>query len=96
MRLSAEERSAITSSISALDPGAEVFLFGSRADDSLSGGDLDLLIISNRIGFTEKITLLTELKTQLGDRKIDLLVRSREEALTDPFVQSIRPTAVRI
>lgn len=53
-----------------------VYLFGSRTDDKQKGGDIDLLI-KNMNGATltieTKIRFLAELKTQIGDRKIDVV-----------------------
>lgn len=56
--------------------GAKVYLFGSRTNDDLKGGDIDLLIGNNNeaVLTTEaKIRFLTELKMQIGDRKIDVV-----------------------
>ena len=52
--------------------GVEVFLFGSRTDDSKRGGDIDLLVRSTG----EKkgiLRMVTKLKLALGDRKIDVI-----------------------
>jgi predicted nucleotidyltransferase len=59
--------------------GAEIFLFGSRTDDTKKGGDIDLYIIPNSDEcyldlFDKKMTLLLKLETLLGDQKIDLLL----------------------
>ncbi len=54
-----------------------VWLFGSRIDDSLKGGDIDLLIetdkpILNRAEMNAKYTAL--LQQQLGDQRFDILL----------------------
>jgi predicted nucleotidyltransferase len=58
-----------------------VYLFGSRTDDSLRGGDIDLYIDlkeelePNRI-MLQKAEFLAKLDILLGEQKIDLLVRT--------------------
>lgn len=53
-------------------------LFGSRADDSKRGGDIDLYIETNLTqGVIEKkIKLLVKLKDHLGDQKIDIVINN--------------------
>ena len=55
--------------------GVEVFLFGSRTDDSKRGGDIDLLVRSTgeKKGILERVRMVTRLKLALGDRKIDVI-----------------------
>ncbi|MBI3773638.1 MAG: nucleotidyltransferase domain-containing protein [Gammaproteobacteria bacterium] len=57
---------------------ASVYLFGSRVDDAQRGGDIDLYIelpeiVPQRLEKT--LRLQAELKKQLGDRKIDIIVK---------------------
>lgn len=58
---------------------ASVYLFGSRVYDDKKGGDIDLLIIPNKSAnssfYSEKIKLLATLKINLGDQKIDIIVK---------------------
>ena len=44
MRLDSEEKKALYKALEGID--GEVFLFGSRVDDSKKGGDIDILIFS--------------------------------------------------
>lgn len=56
--------------------GTSVSLFGSRIDDKKKGGDIDLFIKNkNETALTleAKIHFLAELKTRIGDRKIDVV-----------------------
>jgi predicted nucleotidyltransferase len=74
MRLRDTERQAIVRAIRSADPGAAVYLFGSRVDDSAKGGDIDLLVVSRKIDEMSKLEILATLHEQLGDQRIDLVV----------------------
>lgn len=53
-----------------------VYLFGSRTDDSKRGGDIDILIRTDReekMGVLARIRMIARLKLLLGDRKIDVI-----------------------
>ena len=93
MRLSPEERQAIREVAAASDPEAAVFLFGSRARDDLRGGDIDLLVMSQRIDADERRRMKLKLMDRLGERKIDLLV-ARDT--TQPLVRIALAEGVRI
>lgn len=53
----------------------EIYLFGSRVDDSKKGGDIDLyLVVENKINmFKNKIKFLAKIKRELGEQKIDVI-----------------------
>jgi predicted nucleotidyltransferase len=57
---------------------SQVYLFGSRVDDSKKGGDIDLYIETESKDdiFEKKIRLLVELKKKLGERKIDVVINN--------------------
>jgi predicted nucleotidyltransferase len=80
MRLTESQQKMIahtTSEIFGAD--ASVTLFGSRTDDSARGGDIDLLISTGLDAETarqRKIRFLTVLKRRIGDRRIDVVLRS--------------------
>lgn len=60
---------------------ASVSLFGSRADDSARGGDIDLFITTDLDAETarrRKLRFLTVLKRRIGDRRIDVVLHSPE------------------
>lgn len=52
-----------------------MFLFGSRLDDKKKGGDIDLLIRTEneKKGVLARIRMLSRLKLDLGDQKIDII-----------------------
>lgn len=93
MRLTELQISVIQQEIKSIDESAKIYLFGSRADDTQRGGDIDLLIHSKIIAKTELRKIKWHLLELLGEQKIDLLV-SKE--LQEPFVQLILPTSIEL
>lgn len=67
---------------------------GSRTRDDLKGGDIDLLILSDKIGFPEKISIGLAIKQSIGDQKIDITVAGKSSH--DPFVVSILNDAISL
>ena len=94
MRLTSRQRTAIlTTARELFGPKVRVILFGSRVDDRLRGGDIDLMIdtdLDRQSAHESKLTFLVELKKRLGDRKIDVIVRS-----PDRPAKSIHDAALR-
>lgn len=84
MRLSLFEIDAIKQSVYGLDPDAQIFLFGSRADDMKKGGDIDLLIISSLLTSSDKIKIKASLFKKLEEQKIDITIAADT---TKPFVR---------
>jgi predicted nucleotidyltransferase len=79
MRISAFEKEAILNIVGNKDPAAKIWLFGSRADDSKKGGDIDIGILSEKIDFAEKLGIKTALCEKIGEQKIDLVVSKTGE-----------------
>lgn len=96
MRLSPKEQTAIVQEIRNRDQDAVIYLYGSRTDNQLKGGDIDLLVVSQVIGYRDKVDILLDIKARIGEQKIDLKVVSAEALAKDAFVQSILPTAIRL
>jgi predicted nucleotidyltransferase len=84
MRLSKAEIEAISQTIRCLDDQARICLFGSRADDRKRGGDIDLLILSEKLSESDRGTIRLILHEKLGEQKIDIVI-ARD--LSDPFVR---------
>ncbi len=84
MRLSEFERNTIVHVVRSFDPSARVYLFGSRADDRQKGGDIDILIISDKIHLKEKIKIRLALYDALGEQKLDIVVSANG---SDPFAK---------
>ena len=49
MRLDPDEIEILKESLKDLDKEAKIYLFGSRVNDDLKGGDIDLLVISKKL-----------------------------------------------
>lgn len=79
MRITSEQIHIIKTTVAQLiGPTSRVWLFGSRADDGLRGGDIDLLVetedsIPNRAQMI--CQLYGALIMALGDRKLDVLLK---------------------
>jgi uncharacterized protein len=93
MRLSKQEQQAVSQAIHQADMAASIYLFGSRVDDTAKGGDIDLLVLSKKIKLRDKLSILSQLHRQLGQRKIDIAVFPDDHA---PFPQMAMQTGVLI
>lgn len=85
MRLSAFQKKIIVQNTQKFfGDNAKVWLFGSRTDDSKKGGDIDLYIETDlELGTVRaKLDFLGVLQDELGEQKIDILVRSRSKSMT--------------
>ena len=84
MRLSKTEIETISQIIRCRDNRARIYLFGSRVDDAKKGGDIDLLILSEKLSESDRGTIRLRLHEKLGEQKIDIVI-ARD--LSDPFVR---------
>ncbi len=75
MRLSPHYIDTIKKYFYAFFDDGEIYLFGSRTDDSKKGGDIDLyLVVKNHDNlFEKKIKFLSRVKMELGEQKIDIV-----------------------
>jgi len=76
MRLTNSEVKAITSIFKEVFKSGQIYLFGSRVDDSLRGGDIDLYIQTDNMDnlMEKKIEFLVSLKRKIGEQKIDVVI----------------------
>jgi uncharacterized protein len=93
MRLRKEEILAIKDTVKELDAGCRIILFGSRADDSKKGGDIDLLLYSKKLKFNDKIKILARLNEKLGEQKIDIIIAGNN---LNPFVKYAEKNGVEL
>ena len=74
MRLSPATCQAIRSNVAKMIPEADCYLFGSRTDDTLKGGDIDLLILTpEKLPLTQISRLRRSILNQIGEQKLDLV-----------------------
>jgi predicted nucleotidyltransferase len=86
----------------------QVYLYGSRADDTKKGGDIDLLITSsasnaNLLNLENKLNFLAVLQDKIGDQKIDVVYDNipesaceSEQNLKKQFLTQIRKESVQL
>ena len=95
MRLGANEVKTIREEIWQSDPAAEIYLYGSRADDSAKGGDIDLLVVSDRLGFRDVLRLRTRILDRIGWQQLDLVVRRRDQ-VDEPLAAMAQETGIKL
>ncbi|MBT4761273.1 MAG: nucleotidyltransferase domain-containing protein [Bdellovibrionaceae bacterium] len=93
MRLSRNEVQLITQVIHEKDKNALIYLFGSRTDNKKSGGDIDLIVLSETLGLEDKLNILGTIKKTIGDQKIDMILTNLEKSKSDPFISFNLKTA---
>lgn len=99
MRLTDQQRAIIRATVAeTFGAGAEVWLFGSRADDSKRGGDIDLLIETDQVDVDAiaraEIALLTKLQMKLGEQKIDVLLDYPSRKIRPPIFSIAKQTGI--
>lgn len=89
MRLEPYEVKAIQDSFINNFHSGKIYLFGSRADDTKKGGDIDLYIepIDTQKLTSKKIDFLAELKRFIGDQKIDVVINRGRNELIDKIAK---------
>ena len=76
MRITEHEKNTIVEAVKNADSNAKVWLFGSRADDSKKGGDIDIAILSETIkkAVMKEIQVRRFICDRIGEQKIDIVV----------------------
>lgn len=94
MRLSdVQRRIIVTETARIFGPEATVRLFGSRADDSARGGDIDLHVEAPGDAaelLDRELKLYARLIRRLGDRRIDIVVHPRGAVQRSIDLQAMR------
>lgn len=85
VRLTKQQTDTITQTVSRLaGTAATVYLFGSRLNDHVKGGDIDLFIETDTpLSLLQRAQIKMELESQLG-LPVDIVSKSRDACAT-PF-----------
>jgi len=84
MRITEYEKNVIIDAVKRADPVAQVWLFGSRTDDSKKGGDIDIAIFSEKINknVMQEIQVRRFICDKIGEQRIDIVTtNSGKEAI---------------
>ena len=73
VRLSQATCQAIKSNVAKIVPEADCYLFGSRTDDTLKGGDIDVILTPEKLPLTLLSSLKGSILNQIGEQKLDLV-----------------------
>ncbi|MEW5755433.1 MAG: nucleotidyltransferase domain-containing protein [Pseudomonadota bacterium] len=99
MRLTVEQRNIVRKTASEVfGEDVDVYLFGSRVDDTAKGGDVDLLVESNKPipdSLAKTLTMTARLQLRLGDQKIDVVAHDPQMDV-EPIYQHAKNSGVRI
>ncbi|MGE3921153.1 MAG: nucleotidyltransferase domain-containing protein [Gammaproteobacteria bacterium] len=100
MRLSLTDKNLIIKAITEFTGNQDVklYLFGSRTQDHLRGGDIDLLLVTSSDLSEElkmnKHKILSAIKKNIGEQKIDLVIASTDVLKQDEFIKEIYNHAI--
>ena len=85
MRLSPNYQEIIKKYFVEFFGNGEVYLFGSRVDDSKKGGDIDLYFVLKEHSnlFEKKLKFLSRVKRELGEQKIDIVFNTDNSRLIE-------------
>jgi uncharacterized protein len=91
MRLSDFEITIIKTAIKKYDPHAKIYLFGSRTNDALRGGDIDILLFSDKINRDICRDIKVDILQQIGEQKLDLVLASEDNKV---FIATVIDEAI--
>ena len=74
VRLLLNEIQTLKSKLKSLSPKAKLYLFGSRVDDEKKGGDIDLLVVSDKLTKKDMRLLRVDFFEKFGEQKIDIVL----------------------
>jgi len=83
----------IKEAILSLDKNAMIYLFGSRTDSALKGGDIDILVLSQSLGFSDKLKIKQMIFEKMEEQKIDLQIA---QDINSPFIRTALKNSVKM
>ncbi|MEQ1601172.1 MAG: nucleotidyltransferase domain-containing protein [Methylophilaceae bacterium] len=101
MRLSLQQRNVICENAKInFGEASHVWLFGSRVDDKKAGGDIDLYIEPQQQDSKKlvdaKLLFLMSLHRQIGDQKIDVVIKRSNTQHNEAIYHIARETGVQL
>ena len=95
MRISSEEIDFLKREILAHVPDAVVYLFGSRVDDGKKGGDIDIMVLSDKkISWKEKARIRWQYFEKFGEQRLDIISSTFNEP--NPFKELVLHKGIRL
>lgn len=95
MRITNEQADFLKKEVLTLTQEAQVYLFGSRTDDQKRGGDIDIMILSDkRLTWKEKAMIRWRFCEKFGDQKIDIISSIFSERT--PFKEIVLHEGIRL
>ena len=92
IRLSQKELATLKQSLGELTDDYTLYLFGSRTDPEKRGGDIDLLIVSEKLKRRDLRKVRIDFFKKFGEQKLDIVLD--DGSLSTPFVRYIIDKAV--
>ncbi len=92
MRLSTQEVNVLKEKLDSLHKEARLYLFGSRVDDEKKGGDIDILVVSEKINKKDIRFLRLDFFDHFGEQKLDIVLDNGD--FKNPFTKLIKQKAV--
>lgn len=100
MRISKQEIDVIKElAVTCFGSGTKVYLFGSRLYENKKGGDIDLFVTSkekSNLSLSAKIEFLVELKSVIGEQKIDVILDTDSIRGKKQFYKSVTKEALEL
>ncbi|MFA7091210.1 MAG: nucleotidyltransferase domain-containing protein [Arcobacteraceae bacterium] len=94
MRLYQEQIKVLKDTLKTISSTAQLYLFGSRVDDTKKGGDIDLLVVSKEMTKKDLRALRIEFFKHFGEQKMDIVLDNGE--FKNPFTRHIIKKAIAL